>query len=268
MQVKLYKGFTLIELLVVISIIGALTAMMFPVLGMCKNSARMAVCRSNLRQLVIANKGYAEDNDGYSVPGGLNITTENLQRWYGSRESKYDEFDPEKGLLTPYLESAQLECPQKVRYMEVEPVHEKYEGANGGYGYNFVYLGSRIWKSGYGNPDSSNSTQLGRVKRPGQTLIFTDTAMVSREENGEGLMRYAFIEPYMFVIYGEATPTWVPDPSMHFRHGGRVCAAWVDGHVDVRKSSGYDGENYDGCRPGRYDLGWFEPLDNSLIDLD
>ncbi len=55
------NGFTLIELLVVIAIIAVLAAILFPVLGRARASARRTQCISNLRQLGLALEMYASD---------------------------------------------------------------------------------------------------------------------------------------------------------------------------------------------------------------
>jgi prepilin-type N-terminal cleavage/methylation domain-containing protein len=55
-------GFTLIELLVVVVIIGILASLLFPVLVRARESARGAQCRSNLRQVGVAARLYADDN--------------------------------------------------------------------------------------------------------------------------------------------------------------------------------------------------------------
>src|SRR5262245_3336838 len=55
-------GFTLIELLVVIAIIALLIAMIVPVLGRARETAREVACASNLRQWGLGVAAYYADN--------------------------------------------------------------------------------------------------------------------------------------------------------------------------------------------------------------
>jgi len=66
------SGFPLIELLTVIAIIGILAAILIPVVGKVRGQAKSAQCRSNLRQIGMAYRLYAENNNG-RLPGKSGI---------------------------------------------------------------------------------------------------------------------------------------------------------------------------------------------------
>ncbi len=68
MMTRKRKGFTLIELLVVIAIIGILAAMVFPVFARARESARKAVCLSNVKNIALAIQMYLADNNDTLMP--------------------------------------------------------------------------------------------------------------------------------------------------------------------------------------------------------
>jgi len=261
------KAFTLTELLVVISTIGLLMAISVPALVTARSSAQSAVCRSNLRQLVLANIGYSDEHDGFFVAAASDIWNGagGYHRWHGVRDDKDQPFDPYQGPLAGYLTGGKVkECPAKVRYTSGLKWQESFEKGCGGYGYNMSYIGSCLWRSGLGYEERySETTNITSVSKPDKTLMFADTGFNQRGM----LIEYSFAEPYFWIYDGRLMKIH-PLPSIHFRHKGGANVGWSDGHCDTRQKAKYEGtkaynKDFDGMN-----LGWFEPLDNTLFDLD
>ncbi len=63
------RAFTLIELLVVVAVIALLVSILLPALSAARARARASVCMSNLRQIGLALRAYADDYQG-QVPQG------------------------------------------------------------------------------------------------------------------------------------------------------------------------------------------------------
>ena len=69
---KSTRAFTLIELLVVIAIIGILAALLLPALSSAKQRAWTTQCLSNVRQIGLGMRMFADDANGlYPISGGV-----------------------------------------------------------------------------------------------------------------------------------------------------------------------------------------------------
>jgi prepilin-type N-terminal cleavage/methylation domain-containing protein/prepilin-type processing-associated H-X9-DG protein len=266
------KAYTLIELLVVISIVAVLLGVLMPALAAARSQARSVVCKSNLRQLAIANIGYAAASDGYYVAAAEDMwDNSGLRRWHGKRNSLYGPFDPTKGPLREYLGAGRIkQCPGRVRFVKGQTWGDNFEQGCGGYGYNMTYLGSRLWQNGLNSIERwqqayAKTTNMTELSRPSATLMFADCAM---SKSKGYYIEYSFAEP-PFAAYGGNVMTGAyMSPSLHFRHRHRANVVWADGNVSSRIMAEFEKDNVYGVDSDRMDLGWFEPINNAPFDLE
>lgn len=96
-----FGGFTLIELLVVIAIISLMLGLLVPCLKPARKNVTQTVCNSNLKNLFLALRMYADDNNG-RCPNVSDLTQvplkfkEALQSYVKSEEIFWCPDDPEK----------------------------------------------------------------------------------------------------------------------------------------------------------------------------
>jgi len=266
------KAFTLIELLVVISVIAMLMAILMPALAAARSRGRALACESNLRQLLLAGIGYATENDGAYVPAASDLwDNSGLHRWHGMRETPDDPFNPLRGPLAGYLADGRVkECPAKADFVKGQDWNTTFEQGCGGYGYNMTYIGSRLWQKSVNSIEAwkdsyASTTRMSEVASPGRTLMFADTAIA----NDRGyVIEYSFAEPPFTVRNGRPMTEFYMSPSVHFRHRDWANVGWSDAHVDPRRMAVFDGDNAYGVQSADMKLGWFEPINNTLFDLE
>jgi prepilin-type N-terminal cleavage/methylation domain-containing protein/prepilin-type processing-associated H-X9-DG protein len=212
---KTRSGFTLIELLVVIAVIAILASILFPVYASTREKARQSNCASNIRQIGLAAMQYVIDNDEtwmpdrYSPKGdGCGDTT----NWFGTLKSTLsgNVVDETQGLLQPYMHSTKIQkCPSFNG--------RRAYGDGNGYGYNWTYLGSDLYKDlsypWWATPDCGLGAPAkdAQLVHPESTVAFADSGYIDLPVyGGTGeLVETSEIDP---------PSQWYGDPTVSFRH--------------------------------------------------
>ncbi len=211
------NGFTLIELLVVVAIIAVLVAILLPALSLARETARSAVCASNLRQLGVTFHQYAGEHndilpplcDGFNAPNGT---------WYTNRLSQYlpvvHWWQPPWGtMIGP--EGVVWQCPSVV------PPEQFLCGM--GYGVNEYHL-IRFSLSG-------GSPSLSRVTRPSDVYLIGDSRLF-RTDLEFWVTHYCTDCPVCYPWNLRSGNFWGDPKQVAPRHIGRGNACFVDGHVE------------------------------------
>jgi prepilin-type processing-associated H-X9-DG protein/prepilin-type N-terminal cleavage/methylation domain-containing protein len=250
-------GITLTELLVVLAVIAVIAAILLPVLARARERGRQAACGTSLRQLGLANLLYAQDHDGFFVPAAPRFYEEDARRWFGVRNAQ-GRFEPRDGALVPYLrDGGRLrECPS-FRSEADGALPVGFDRGTGGYVYNSICIGSRVWWEGF-RPEAFNaSAREADLASPPATAMFADGAL----DVGTGLAEYAFMTPPPTVA-ARIAGAYPFDPSIHFRHTGRANVLFADGHLRAlpRALTQPASAAYPDAAPAARGLGWFGPV--------
>jgi prepilin-type N-terminal cleavage/methylation domain-containing protein/prepilin-type processing-associated H-X9-DG protein len=256
----LSPAFTLVELLVAVAVIAVLAGVMLPVLAGARAKAREAGCASNLRQLALANRMYAADHDGCFAPAAQEFFRRDERRWFGVRGAD-GRFEPRDGPLVPYLRDG-----GGLRRCGEFQSSVGFDQGTGGYGYNYLAVGGRVWRLGYVPEAFDQGMSEAELPKPAETAMFADCAL----DIGVGLAEYGFLAPPP-ALAARIAGAQVLDPSVHFRHHGRANVVFVDGHARAlpRALSTTSSPGYPSADPEARGLGWFAPVaGDTFYDAD
>jgi prepilin-type N-terminal cleavage/methylation domain-containing protein/prepilin-type processing-associated H-X9-DG protein len=213
------KGFTLIELLVVIAIIAILAAILFPIFVQAQQSARLAKCQSNAKQIANACLMYEVDSMGGMVQGFQSATWGD---WYS--------------LINPYIRQMNQDangfnlrgvwiCPAMYHSVYKSGGKEIESNLQRCYGYNTYYLGGELQGGKYDFHTSSEVVKATKTIRILETWGFHHRNLATK---GWGTA-YCY-PPVKMASLCRPDQCWPPG-----WHGGRSVVGWIDGHVSAVK---------------------------------
>lgn len=209
------RGFTLIELLTVIAIIGILAAILIPVVGRVRDSARASQCVSNLRQSAIALQVHLSENDGRFISGKA------ADAPAGREDVQWAVALLRSGAVQNRQDVRAFFCPSQSAIetdggfpSEFPPDFDDVWGWRT-YGYNMFSDDLIEFEDATSSGNSMFDLNANAIQDPSRYPVFMDSV------DARGFQRFALKGNAATDRYG-----------VHLRHSGRANVAFLDGHVE------------------------------------
>ena len=251
------RAFTLIELLVVIAIIAILAALLLPALSAAKQRAKANGCLNNMNQIMVASKIYMDDNHGAMIPLWIGQGASGFPSWNYDASTfiiQYPSFLwwPDQFRMDGLIKSAPtFDCPALTQ--------PAADGSGGSVSTNnCLGIGMNYPEYGWLAPPPNfpfalyNSANENQVSLPSQSIVYADAAELAQDFDDSAPDSWQEV-PATGCAYFRvpSDPASYPNGDSRSvpRHGGRVNAAYFDGHVTLLRNSDI-----------RYDLPRTNPL--------
>ena len=205
----LRRRFTLVELLVVIAIIAILAGVLLPALSSSRDTARLALCLGNIREVTLMHLFYADASSGVFCPA--------WDTSFSSWESSSNHRGP--GILARVVQDSSaasgrvFECPvaKSTLYTNLA-----WTARYAGYGMNYLLSFSEP----SAKPPNYRICRIQNVKRPSQLVLLSDTACFLAGSDGRP-------SPTAYLYNPSSGKGGYSD----FRHSGKCAVSFVDGHA-------------------------------------
>jgi prepilin-type N-terminal cleavage/methylation domain-containing protein len=213
------SGFTLIELLVVIAIIAILASMLLPALARAKQKGQQAKCLSNVKQLQLAWKLYADDNRDYLMYNSP-VSSNPKLAWVPGNIDWVNQPDNTNinnfriALMAPYMANqfAAYRCPADT-IPSNNGTRVRTYSMNG-------QIGPYPGQVNYGKPMVVYAKMNDiRAPSPANLFVFIEESMCTMDD------AYLQIGP---------NPSYIPNAPANYHLNG-ACPSFADGHAEPHR---------------------------------